>query len=347
MFGSVVLEVAIGLVLIYLVLSLVCSSITEWISRAFAMRSRTLYAGVRNFLGDDPTRTDQLAGKLADRIYEHPLIKGLYQSKGLLKKGDGTKGGPSNIPSRAMALALFDTILEAGEPESADPQGDGRPGGPAEEENADITGNGTSMALQREARRRLIELEQKIKTNPDLPDSLRKSLTRIIETARSETDRYDTALATARVATEQWFDDAMDRVSGWYKRQTQLIILGLALVVSFGFNVDTIAIANTLYRDDTVRRVLVAQAETQLQDGTGSTAAQVKIENLGIPLGWSVGDFPDSFPGWGIKFFGLCFTSIAVALGAPFWFDLLNRLVSLRGAGGSPQKSTSTPAAIA
>jgi hypothetical protein len=210
------------------------------------------------------------------------------------------------------------------------------------------------MALQREARRRLIELERKIKTNPDVPESLRKSLIRIIETARSETDRYDKALATARLATERWFDDAMDRVSGWYKRQTQLIILGLALVVSFGFNLDTITITNTLYRDDTVRQLLVAQAEARFQDGSDPEATisgggseptnnPVNIENLDIPLGWSAVDFPHCCLGWVVKFSGLLFTSLAVALGAPFWFDLLDRLVSLRGAGRSPQRSTSAP----
>src|SRR5262249_4522387 len=36
---------------------------------------------------------------------------------------------------------------------------------------------------------------------------------------------------------------------------------------------------------------------------------------------------------WAIKLLGLLATALAVSLGAPFWFDLLNKLVSLRGAG--------------
>lgn len=355
MFGSLVLEVAMGLTLTYLILSLVCSVVTEWISRAFAMRSRTLYAGVRNFLGDDPRKKDQIAGKLADRIYAHPLIKGLYQSQGFLKKCNGNRGGPSNIPSRTMVLTLFDTILTAGGPESAVPRGDGGPEALEREETPDICGNGTSRALQRESKRKLELLEQRIKTDPEIPDSLRQSLTRIVETARSETDRYDQALANARIATEQWFDDAMDRVSGWYKRQTQLIVLGLALVVSFGANADTFAIASALFKDDAVRQALVAQAVAQVQEGpdsqapTGSGGPGARDLNEsagpGIPLGWTVGDLPDTFPGWVARFFGLFLTSVAVALGAPFWFDLLNKLVSLRGAGGSPAKSPS-PSAV-
>jgi hypothetical protein len=292
-----------------------------------------------------------------------------------------------------MVLALFDTILIAGGPESAGPRREGEPEASAGEEipdindadfndadfndadfndtdfndtdfndtdfnDTDFNDNGTSKTLQREARRKLEAMEQRIKTSPDIPDSLRKSLTRIIETARSETDRYDKVLANARIATEQWFDDAMDRVSGWYKRQTQLIVLGLALVVCFGSNADTFVIANTLFKDDAVRQALVAQAVAQAQEGSDSRAptggagagligARDGNESAGpgIPLGWTVGDFPDTFPGWVVKFFGLFLTSVAVALGAPFWFDLLNKLVSLRGAGGSPAKSAS-PSAV-
>jgi hypothetical protein len=217
----------------------------------------------------------------------------------------------------------------------------------------DIGENGTSRALQREAKRKLELMEQKIKTNPEIPDSLRQSLTRIFETARSESDRYDQALAKARIATEQWFDHAMDRVSGWYKRQTQLIVLGLALVVCFGSNADTFVIANTLFTDDAARQALVAQAVAQVQEGLdprtltggggpGLMGAQDRNEvaGYGIPLGWTVRDLPETIPGWVARVSGLFLTSVAVALGAPFWFDLLNKLVSLRGAGGSPQKST-------
>jgi len=51
-FGSEILEVAIGKGVLYLVLSLVCSAITEAFARAFAMRSRTLKSEIRNLLSD-------------------------------------------------------------------------------------------------------------------------------------------------------------------------------------------------------------------------------------------------------------------------------------------------------
>ena len=39
-----------------------------------------------------------------------------------------------------------------------------------------------------------------------------------------------------------------------------------------------------------------------------------------------------------IEFWGLVITALALTLGAPFWFDLLRRLVSIRGAGVNPDE---------
>jgi hypothetical protein len=46
---------------------------------------------------------------------------------------------------------------------------------------------------------------------------------------------------------------------------------------------------------------------------------------------------------WITKFAGWVLTALAVTLGAPFWFDLLNRLVNLRSSGRRPVASTATP----
>ncbi|MEU7908022.1 hypothetical protein [Actinoplanes sp. NPDC049118] len=39
---------------------------------------------------------------------------------------------------------------------------------------------------------------------------------------------------------------------------------------------------------------------------------------------------------WLLKLLGLALTAAAAAIGAPFWFDLLNRLVNLRSTGRRP-----------
>ncbi|MGH7962279.1 MAG: hypothetical protein ACRERD_10730 [Candidatus Binatia bacterium] len=40
---------------------------------------------------------------------------------------------------------------------------------------------------------------------------------------------------------------------------------------------------------------------------------------------------------WFLKIVGWLITGVAVSIGAPFWFDLLNKLVDFRGAGKRPE----------
>ena len=331
MFGSEILEVAIGLVLVYLVLALICSVLSEWIARVFAMRASTLEAGIRNLL-EDPGGT-----RLAMKIYSHPLMKALY------KKGWVHKGRPSHIPARTFALALFDTVMEAGSPV-------GSASGDAEADDSDE--NGKSKALQNNARATFQALEARVRLL-GAPQPVKKALQSILASAKAETDQWDQALEKARTSVEDWFDDSMDRVSGWYKRKVQLIILALAVAVSLALNVDTFVIAHTLSRDTTLRESVVAAAEVRAQQtplsGTDVSsripALRAELDQLALPIGWSSEGVnnprvaPDDLRGWVVKIVGILFTGVAVSLGAPFWFDLLNKFVNLRGGGSRPQKA--------
>jgi hypothetical protein len=107
-------------------------------------------------------------------------------------------------------------------------------------------------------------------------------------------------LALARTNTEQWFDDAMDRASGWYKRSTQLWLGLVGLALAFVLNVDTISVATALWRDHTLRQNAVEQAKKyQLTSTDGSSfsnpaeAAQAirhlntqLSQDLHLPIGW-------------------------------------------------------------
>ncbi len=97
MFGSAILDTAIGLVFVFLVVSLVVSAANELLAALFKWRANNLFLGIRQLLQDA-----SVTG-LVTRFYEHPLIDGL-SSKG--KK-------PSYIPSRTFALALLDIVSPA------------------------------------------------------------------------------------------------------------------------------------------------------------------------------------------------------------------------------------------
>lgn len=353
MFGSVVLEVIIGLVLVYFIISVICSALNEWIARIFTMRAKTLEAGIKGLLSDNEN--------LKEKIYSHPLVKGLSR-KGwwdreldkqsarkekhvkLLKPIPSPKSspGPSNLSAHRFALALFDTLMET-EGQPSVKRGDGL--------SNDID-KGKSKELQLGAKEMIESLGNGIEKLPE-GDKTKQALKALLISAKAEVDQWDSAVIAFRVSIERWFDDTMDRVSGWYKRKAQLIILGLAVVICLALNVDTFTIANGLYRDTNLRASVVAAVEAQSQQpipGEAEPEMDVselrgELSELGLPIGWSAQDgdarsLPSDFVGWVVKLLGVLFTALAVALGAPFWFDLLNRLVNLRSAGKQPEKAS-------
>jgi hypothetical protein len=145
-----------------------------------------------------------------------------------------------------------------------------------------------------------------------------------------------------RKAAEQWFDDSMERVSGWYKRYAQRVLWATALALVVVFNIDTLQIGRTLWRDDAARAVIVNQAEQAAQQGQQGTNATSAAKALPIPLGWNLwktGNDPGDIPtGTSIlsKILGLLLSAAALTLGAPFWFDLLSKVVRVRGTGAPP-----------
>src|SRR2546422_1769880 len=102
MFGSQVLEVAIGLVLLYLLLSLICSSIREGIEAWQKTRASDLERGIRELL------QDRGGTGLAKSLYEHPLVYGLF--KGEYNPAKSLRNLPSYIPSKNFAVALMDIV---------------------------------------------------------------------------------------------------------------------------------------------------------------------------------------------------------------------------------------------
>jgi hypothetical protein len=94
MFGSTMLEVAIGLILIYLLLSLICAVLQEIIGVVLSLRAKYLRKGITTLLGSED---------LTWKFYQHPLIKALCSGEKL----------PSYIPARAFALALMDIVAPA------------------------------------------------------------------------------------------------------------------------------------------------------------------------------------------------------------------------------------------
>ncbi len=236
---------------------------------------------------------DRDGADLGDKFYNHPLIKGLYPK---------AKGGkkPSYIPASLFSQALLDIVV----PERDD---------------------GSKV---------FDDLEKTIGTLPD--SDIKKTLQVFL--AGTEKRIQD-----VRKNIENYFDQAMDRVSGWYRRKIQLIALIVALVVAVGLNADSLIIADTLYRDSTVRASVAAAATEIIEQAAEADSlkapqtieqVQEEFEKLKLPMGWSdPGLRPEGFVGWIKKLLGWLLTGLAVSLGAPFWFDVLSKVVKVRSTG--------------
>jgi hypothetical protein len=300
MFGSV-LEVAIGVVFVFLLASIICSAVREGIEAFLKTRAAFLERGIRELLHD------REATGLAKQVYTHPLVAGMYRNE--YEPSDHTKHRwplargrdlPAYIPSRNFALALLDVAAR----------------GPIDDSNPARSAQAPALSLAA------------VKSNlANFPAPLQRVLLTAIDVAEGD-------LNAARAMLEHWYDDAMDRVSSWYKRSTQMILFIIGLVFAVVVNVDTIAITRHLSHDSAAREAIVARAQAAVADtaylSRSYTQAKADLEQLKLPIGWDV-VLVANRP-WYSRVLGWFITALAVTMGAPFWFDLLNKVTAVRSA---------------
>ena len=214
----ITLDVVIGLVFMYLLLAIICSAITEWIASLFRLRTTTLQRGLRVLMDaprDSNVKDDQ--ARLSDELLRHPLIKSLQQGK----------RGPSYIPPARFAAALTDLMQPRGERTAS-----------ADRDRQNV-------------------LEQLSAFAPSVAP----------ESVRVEAVEHESAVSVGpppdTKPVEEWFNDTMDRATGWYRRKVMLITIAVATVMTVVSNADTISAARILWRNPAVRAAVVAQAEAR------------------------------------------------------------------------------------
>jgi hypothetical protein len=460
MLNNVALDVCIGLIFIFLLYSLLATIVQEIIAQWLSLRPRMLMKAVRNMLED---RTNRMAEAPEDNtifsyissgirrwwaavsenwkhfkcplskngaakaFYRHPAIKYLSESSWNSK--------PAYIAPSSFANTLM-LLLRGEDYDGLVPQMNKIKD--ALFDRGAIDANGITYAFDDETLRYLRQLYRD---------------------AQGDADRF-------RALLEKWYNDTMDRVAGWYKRQTQFILFLIGFAIALIFNADTIAITNILSKDKTVRENLVqlainsqsrydtliqkvnatkvaaaakrdnggkepqahvtpevpatsgkqdkdsaaaagtrvekkekapeapvppdtvvvketvALVDPQLKEALGVTLGDIDKANYILGLGWQYKDTSkgvrviiDSLDNRGFtkeqqviiaqalieskanredckprKFlqfhplqkgglftiFGWILTALAISLGAPFWFDLLNKAIRLRAAGTKP-----------
>jgi hypothetical protein len=317
------LDVAIGLVFLYVVLALVCTTINESLSTAIGLRARFLQLGILNLLSASSATTT--AGiETTKRFYGHPLVQGLVRpGRGPDPSLDPTDAGrwwrkppyPSYLPSRTFVAALTDMAREA-------------------ETKLDQVDAEEAAKARARIEQATEGLERSLAAIPN--ERLSQAMLALYRSTGSNAAQF-------QHAAERWFDDSMERVSGWYKRRVQLILFVIAIAVVCLLNADTLTAARVLWRDDATRAAVVKKAEAAAEGN--DVRVEEAVRELDLPLGWelSFGDgsteLPNDTMAWLGKLAGLALTIGAVMLGAPFWFDLLSKVVRVRATGAPPPAS--------
>jgi hypothetical protein len=304
------LDVMIGIITIYLMFALACTATVEAISSWFEVRSKNLEVALGEFLHGDIEK-----GKsFVNAFFAHPIVQTLSQGK---------DGRPSYIDPEIVGRAVTDLITAR---------------------------DGVSF------------LKQAIDKLPGTAQSNRiKGLLESLQRDAKED------IADFRKLIESHYDTAMDRASGWYKRKTQTIALIVSAIFVIFANVDTISLVNSLSSNPAARAKMLEIAQQQVdaakesasrpgapatstadadalkeakdrseKAGEALAKANTDLSSAGIQLGWQA--LPVGYGDWASKIIGLLISVLAISLGAPFWFDLLSRVMQVRAAGILPRE---------
>jgi hypothetical protein len=313
----VIVDVFIGLILVYLLLGMIATSLQEALAAWLNLRGECLRSGLKTLLAHGAAGSMGIDW-LYSRVSSHSLIQ-----------PSGTDRHPSYVAASNFATALVDGLRD-----------------------------GSQSPL-------FSQVEASVAKLP--PGSAKQALTALLVRAGGDLDLLQTSI-------EKWFDDAMDRVSGIYKRLANNCMLAFGVVVALLGNIDTIEIALALQRDPVLLQTMVAKAQeiskgavpaaaasaasvsavsasaaTSAASAASAPAASLaevrrqvqELADLNLPMGWTPAKFaalmnPLQLVG---KLFGLLITALAVSLGAPFWFDLLQNVLNLRTAGPKPARA--------
>ncbi len=330
-----ILEVAIGLVMTWLILSVANMHIQNWLSSLLNWRAQFLENTLRDMLKND---------SLVNMFYQTPAIRDLCRVKnGKLQK-------PAYITAGRFSAALMDVIMNAGQPAGES-----------------VMPTGPSLAKMRAS------VQQLKSENP----ALGKTLDHIFPNLDQDGAAFEEKIAFYRTNSENWFNGVMEQLTNWYKEHAARWALIIGMILAVLFNIDTVQMANQLWREPTLRQSLVAQAQNNpAASGTESLAnLPMTVNDLAIPVGWTTIPATDqsmcTWPpqpqnhlaiwsgsscrelanvpavgdiwGWVVKVFGILLSGLAASQGAPFWFDVLRKLLNLRNPG-SDTSTTPAPA---
>lgn len=321
---SKILEILIATALVYFLFSTLVSLIFEWYSYKTQKRGRFLYETILKLLNDPVNKS------YGATLYSQHSINQLKKNK---------DSYPQYISSSMFADALIDIIGSQSETVQF-----------INEFDSKKSKNLIKVTMEEE---RFEEPYERFQQGVDKMkySSLKSQLRSFHEKTKDYPELKKIII--------EWFDDYMERVSGWYKVKTKKALFCISLLISLAFNVDSIGLIQKINKDDNFRKNLVELAEkkkieneiNKVKTATKKTDIEIndkiekadsivsEIENNNIPIGYN-SDFEKLH--WSTNYLtamwilGILISSFALSFGAPFWFEVMVKAINIRRAGIKP-----------
>jgi hypothetical protein len=225
---TTMLELAISMVLLFLMLSAASSAIQEIIANIFRWRAKTLEKGIEGLLQSKTVK---------DELYQLPIIQSLSSPNA---RGQLTHR-PSYIPSSTLALAVLNW---------------------AEKKGIDLaklasTPGGSQAAAE----------------SADVPSAV----TELLQSLMSGSKDFE----EQKKRLEDWFDNSMGRISGWYKRRSNVALWIIGILLCLLVNADSISLSNAFWKDQTLRSAMVVAATKYVENGPKPNASTAKTDSSG------------------------------------------------------------------
>ncbi|MDJ0745023.1 MAG: hypothetical protein QNJ32_16910 [Xenococcaceae cyanobacterium MO_167.B27] len=362
---STIISIAISLTFIYLASSVVISEIQETIAYFFKLRAKNLKESLYGLLGEDPAIGTPITEKFYEKYLKLPfnpvLASSLIQER---KKVDQPKAAnlektklhelgaetpkgkqikkltrePEKITAQQFVTDLIELVRD--------------------ELNYE---NGNFLHEK--------ELEEIIKNlNSDecfLPQKMKLELTAIARKVINRFEKKQDQLKALDREIQSWFNTSMEYASEIYRRNQVVYSRVLALIVVLMFNIDTVNIIDNLSKaevlsstlSNTVMEVMTSNSgmtscsqvndQSQFQNCMSNIQTELATALDGIdtlPIGWNLYDrqeeqftffkasntTPLNPPNIVKAVIGWTISAIAISMGAPFWYSILNNLINIK-----------------
>lgn len=320
------LEIIVALIFIYLTSSLIISELQEQLAALLEFRARNLKKALEIFLGKE-------------------TVKSLYNNDSLLSSFNqytnprtGNSAGPSYVEPKVLAASLISLV------------------------NSKLSDNEKLLKADFLGKNLVEEktgIFKKLASISDFSKIDKLAIDRLIEIGDSTKLKHDNpTLENFIDEIANTFTQIMERTSGVYKRNAKGVSFAFGFLAAALLNIDSFYVIEQLSKNPNLRQGINQVATEVIKnnepcfkdaqaDPTKVAKCKEKLQvsvkdlekiNQPLPIGWNEKGW---FNGEQIKeqngllqaIFGWLMTGVAVAMGAPFWFDILGKFINVRNTG--------------